>query len=374
MFQDKPKVNGKVRSRVVQQDSPGLARSPAMHEGFRSEDWVVKRTPINTPDADRGIVTVGNIKTINLSDDEDDDYDEADDSLHIGQEDTAGESEQITEPPSPSRSGASSFAPSSVDFTTESGISTAASAQTVSSVHAVDDSHPEDIEDIPTKDEPKAGKPEILKPPAGFGDSPDKQQRFHHAEEQPVDEMLVAEEILSGHGSAEPIISFGPVLSDSHAESFGPVLSHAESFETPIDSMHECVHQRTRATTKTSVTSTPSSSRTRSAGRSRSRSSSKERLLATMADAGSAPVHMGAEEDEVQGERERQAEYIISAIYFQQPLSEMIMLTISYFRVFVFSPHEALCFHFLSDYCMARVPTVYNIISPDVPRSFQRPK
>ena len=30
--------------------SPGLARSPAMHQGFRQEEWVVERTPVNTPD------------------------------------------------------------------------------------------------------------------------------------------------------------------------------------------------------------------------------------------------------------------------------------------------------------------------------------
>ena len=31
--------------------SPTLARSPAMHEGFRTKDWKVERTPINTPDS-----------------------------------------------------------------------------------------------------------------------------------------------------------------------------------------------------------------------------------------------------------------------------------------------------------------------------------
>ena len=50
--------NGKIFTptrKIVAEDvtsSPNgscLARSPAMHEGFRTEDWVVKRTPVNTP-------------------------------------------------------------------------------------------------------------------------------------------------------------------------------------------------------------------------------------------------------------------------------------------------------------------------------------
>ena len=43
----------------------GLARSPAMHSGFRTEDWVVERTPVNTPVNDRVLVGM-----INLSDEE----------------------------------------------------------------------------------------------------------------------------------------------------------------------------------------------------------------------------------------------------------------------------------------------------------------
>ena len=47
-----------------------LARSPAMREGFKPEDWVVKRTPVNTPgapDEDGNKLIVG---MINLSDDD----------------------------------------------------------------------------------------------------------------------------------------------------------------------------------------------------------------------------------------------------------------------------------------------------------------
>ena len=45
-----------------------MARSPAMHQGFRQEEWVVERTPVNTPDDianDKVVVAM-----INLSDEE----------------------------------------------------------------------------------------------------------------------------------------------------------------------------------------------------------------------------------------------------------------------------------------------------------------
>ncbi len=63
-----------------QVSSPGLARSPAMHEGFRTEDWVVKRAtppagsaaPVNE-DKDQDKIIVG---VINLSDEEEEKDDE----------------------------------------------------------------------------------------------------------------------------------------------------------------------------------------------------------------------------------------------------------------------------------------------------------
>ena len=45
--------------------SPGMARSPAMHQGFRQEEWIVERTPVNTPEVDKVVVGM-----INLSDEE----------------------------------------------------------------------------------------------------------------------------------------------------------------------------------------------------------------------------------------------------------------------------------------------------------------
>ena len=77
--------------------SPSLARSPAMHEGFRAQDWRVERTPINTPDAN--MVTK---RLPLLSDDEDD----------------QGETDSVNTETDPisKGSGTSSFLPSSVDI------------------------------------------------------------------------------------------------------------------------------------------------------------------------------------------------------------------------------------------------------------------
>lgn len=52
---------------MTEESSPGLARSPAMHQGFRQEEWVVERTPVNTPDTANDKVVVA---MINLSDEE----------------------------------------------------------------------------------------------------------------------------------------------------------------------------------------------------------------------------------------------------------------------------------------------------------------
>lgn len=79
--------------------SPTLARSPAMHEGFRAKDWRVERTPINTPEAN--IVTN---RLPLLSDDEDDEEPGETDSVNT-------ETDPISK-----GSGTSSFLPSSVDI------------------------------------------------------------------------------------------------------------------------------------------------------------------------------------------------------------------------------------------------------------------
>merc|ERR550532_1816674 len=59
------KVARQIMDEEAATTSPGMARSPAMHQGFRQEEWVVERTPVNTPD-DK-VVLVG---MINLSDEE----------------------------------------------------------------------------------------------------------------------------------------------------------------------------------------------------------------------------------------------------------------------------------------------------------------
>ena len=44
------KVARQIMDEEAATTSPGMARSPAMHQGFRQEEWVVERTPVNTPD------------------------------------------------------------------------------------------------------------------------------------------------------------------------------------------------------------------------------------------------------------------------------------------------------------------------------------
>ena len=77
--------------------SPSLARSPAMHEGFRDKDWRVERTPINTPDSVKTLTTM----VPQLSDEEE----EADETDSV-----ASETDPISK-----GSGTSSFLPSSVE-------------------------------------------------------------------------------------------------------------------------------------------------------------------------------------------------------------------------------------------------------------------
>ena len=76
--------------------SPTLARSPAMHEGFRSKDWKVERTPIATPDSN-----ILASRLPQLSDDE--------------EEIEETESVRSETDPISKGSGTSSFLPSSID-------------------------------------------------------------------------------------------------------------------------------------------------------------------------------------------------------------------------------------------------------------------
>ena len=81
----------------ISKTSPSLARSPAMHEGFRDKDWRVERTPINTPDSVKTITS----RVPQLSDEE-----EADETDSV-----ASETDPISK-----GSGTSSFLPSSVEI------------------------------------------------------------------------------------------------------------------------------------------------------------------------------------------------------------------------------------------------------------------
>ena len=220
----KPRVlNGKVKTpssggvrKIVSEEraggpltgAGGLARSPAMHSGFRTEEWVVERTPVNTPVNDRVLVGM-----INLSDEEN--------SFRGSSEDLC-KSSGATTPQGSINS--SSFAPSTLDLTKTDTEKTQEIQEEVVCEHAQNAEIHHDIkqedetpsqpqtEEIKAKDEtdfqPKLlpqGEPEkpvlaepikladqpaptvpLMAPPAGFGDSPEhvphkRMPGFHEA-------------------------------------------------------------------------------------------------------------------------------------------------------------------------------------------------
>ena len=116
-------------------DSPSLARSPAMHEGFHLKDWRVERTPISTP----GCADCPDYVPPKLSDDDEE------------VEETDSVNSETSEPISKG-SGTSSFLPSSVD---------------------VSECRPELPANPPAETSAvETTTANLVKPPAGFTDSP----------------------------------------------------------------------------------------------------------------------------------------------------------------------------------------------------------
>ena len=214
-----------------------------MREGFRSEDWVVKRTPINTPvaaadDGNKQLV----VGMINLSDEDDDEVgldeeksEEDETSLHLDSE--AVFKSGATTPPEGGGNGGeddsmrSSLAPSSLGF--EGGPATAAAVAAVETAKVpaqvasfakdeekkkgevaeaktpVEELEPLDVSPPKMQQQADAGAGAgaassipFVKPPQGFGDSPEKNRqqlpgcKMHLATEQLLqpEELLTAEQ------------------------------------------------------------------------------------------------------------------------------------------------------------------------------------
>jgi outer membrane biosynthesis protein TonB len=170
-----------------------------MHSGFRSEDWVVERTPVNTPVSDRVLVGM-----INLSDEE---------ASFRGSSEDLCKSSGATTPQESINS--NSFGPSTLELTKTETEKTSESkphlsqesqeascqepipAEEPATIPADPEPEPADEPDTAekAKAEPEPAKPVSkngdqpvpwMPPPAGFGDSPEhvphqKIPGFHEA-------------------------------------------------------------------------------------------------------------------------------------------------------------------------------------------------
>jgi hypothetical protein len=208
-----------------------------MREGFRTEEWVVKRTPINTPVAasDENKMVVG---MINLSDEDEDDEDDEDGdqtSLHLDSE--AVFKSGATTPPGGANeddSMRSSLVPSSLGG--ETSVAQAAQPEVhdeLSSLAQVPEelSRRDDVEELfekldegaktpveelepiaesPPKMQAEAAVIPIVRPPMGFDDSPQKarqqlpgqhQRQILQQEEEKVEEVISAEKQAGVEGA-----------------------------------------------------------------------------------------------------------------------------------------------------------------------------
>ena len=345
----KPKIlNGKVKTpssggvrKIVSEEraggSPmgagGLARSPAMHSGFRTEDWVVERTPVNTPVNDRVLVGM-----INLSDEEN--------SFRGSSEDLC-KSSGATTPQGSINS--SSFAPSTLDLTKtetektfpDSKMQFSQESQEMTSqeesVHVqteeedvIEQSKPEEeVVQIPEKPEFTAtGKAEekpickngdqpvvpLMAPPAGFGDSPEHvpHKRLPGFHEPLADQVLPQEELLIAEDFAPPAIATLHIAETFQTPDNG-AAGRSESHQTTVASAAVTADFRVveaapveptslerQTKRKMSASSVVSRTSGHSSHRSRSRSRSKERLLSKLAHSGDVNI-TSDEEDDIAG-------------------------------------------------------------------------
>ena len=367
----KPKVlNGKVKTpssggvrKIVSEEratgSPvgaggGLARSPAMHSGFRTEDWVVERTPVNTPVGDRVLVGM-----INLSDEE---------ASFRGSSEDLCKSSGATTPQGSINS--NSFGPTAtIDLTkTETETATEPALQ-------LSQEEPEAVRQEPAPAQPEvipqapvevpkvekvatqevpvkaaAVKPDsavgtpsgaavgekpagkngdqpvpLMAPPAGFGDSPEhvphkRRPGFHEAladQVMPHEELLIAEDFAPpavptlhiaesfqsqeqlSSGKSESVYTSAPSAAASEVATTVSDYKVVESEASPAATAPSTASQTLERQTKRKMSSTSVSSRTsgHSSHRSRSRSRSKERLLSKLAHSGEIHIANDLEDD-----------------------------------------------------------------------------
>lgn len=295
-------ISTKVARKIMSEEasnltgSPGLARSPAMHQGFRQEEWVVERTPVNTPDTANDKVVVA---MINLSDEET--------SNHV-------DSDIVFK--------------SSTAATTPQDGSLMSSTQDISAPKE-SASAPENLGgqqqplEAQLTSEPK--KLSVVDPPAGFGDSPEHKANktvdnlpgFHEAiVDQPLPQeeqlLMASEEMVSAPSLhiTEAFHSTAASAGEGDQEVVYSVkkesITHPTTLETAsttlvqsLEQPQEQRHPRKLSSTSSTSVSRPSTSASKT-HQSRSRSSSKERLLSTLAGSEHAP-QTAPDEDEVEG-------------------------------------------------------------------------
>lgn len=300
-------ISTKVARKIMSEEasnltgSPGLARSPAMHQGFRQEEWVVERTPVNTPDTANDKVVVA---MINLSDEET--------SNHVDSDIVFKSSTAATTPQD------GSLMSSTQDISAPK-----ESASAPENLGGGQQAVSQPMVEI--TNEPK--KLSVVDPPAGFGDSPEHKANkpvvvdnlpgFHEAivdQALPQEEQLLmaSEEMVSApslhiteafHSStAEDDATTQEVVYSVKKES----ITHPTALETAsttlvqsLEQPQEQRHPRKLSSTSSTSVSRPSTSASKT-HQSRSRSSSKERLLSTLAGSEHAP-QTAPDEDEVEG-------------------------------------------------------------------------
>ena len=339
---------------AVMTSSPsGMARSPAMHHGFRQEEWIVERTPVNTPDADKVVVGM-----INLSDEETSNHVDSD---VVFKSSTAATSPQegsifdsmaelpaddimmqnVIKPVPVSESAPAKLGSPSIEANVESGVESlevheASSEEPVSPL----DIHPPNVNPEDDLIQPPLKLPEV-EPPMGFADSPSKKAAeadvtskemvfpgFHEAvSDQPLPQeeqlLMASEELVPGPRlhiteafQSEPQVSseFSSAKMESIEHEHQPLVEATAAISTttssaqpPTAASTSCLVQslerptKTRKLSSTSTTSRPSTAASKNTtSRSRSRSSSKERLLETLAGSENAP-QTSHEEDEIEG-------------------------------------------------------------------------
>ena len=187
--------------------SPSLARSPAMHEGFHIKDWKVERTPINTPDS----VIVTNIVP-KLSDDEEE----------LEESDSVSETDPISK-----GSGTSSFLPSSVDVS-EPKSGGGEKCKTVE-MHLSGDAELASEEQVSLERSAEVLQSEassgLVKPPAGFTDSPVRNvpPEFSTAEDQLCgeSEILIVDQENNSSSNINPDVMTRQKNKSYNQEKFG---------------------------------------------------------------------------------------------------------------------------------------------------------